>query len=74
MFLANKQDRRFNAFSTDHHGDSAAHPTMSIFAETLSICAARVPFASAPSLRTIFETVFLSHPWHVTAARRRVAT
>jgi hypothetical protein len=63
MFLANKQDRRFNAFSTDRHAVSAAHPTMSISAETLSICPVRVLFASAPS-----------HPWHVTAVRRLFAT
>ena len=36
MFLANKQDRRFNAFSSDRYGVSAAHATMSIFAETLN--------------------------------------
>jgi hypothetical protein len=41
MFLANKEDRRFNAFSTDRHRVFAGRPTMSIFAETLSICAAR---------------------------------
>jgi hypothetical protein len=74
MFLANKQDRRFNAFSTDRHAVSAAHPTMSISAETLSICPVRVLFASAPSLRTIFEIAFFSHPWHVTAVRRLFAT
>jgi hypothetical protein len=47
---------------------------MSIFAETLSICAAGVPLASAPSLRTIFEISSLLNPWHVTAARRLFAT
>jgi len=74
MFLANRQDRRFNAFSTDRHAVSAMHPTMSIFAETLSICAARVPFASATSLRTIFEISSFSHPWRVTTDRRFFAT
>jgi hypothetical protein len=74
MFLANKQDRRFNAFSADRHGVSAAHPTMSISAETLSICAVRVPFASATSLRTIFEISSFSHPWRVTTGPRLFAT
>jgi hypothetical protein len=74
MFLPNKQDRRFSAFSTDRHDVSAAHPMMSIFAETLSICAARVPVASAISLRTIFEISFFSGPWRVTTARRLFAT
>jgi hypothetical protein len=45
MFLANKRDKRSNAFSCDRYGVSAAHPTMSIFAEILSICPTRVPFA-----------------------------
>jgi hypothetical protein len=61
MLLANKQDH-FNAFSTDRHAVSAAHPTMSIFAETLSICAARVPSASATSLQKIFEISSVSQP------------
>jgi hypothetical protein len=47
---------------------------MSIFAETLSIWPVRVLFASAPLLRMIFEIVFLTQPWHVTAARRLFAT
>jgi hypothetical protein len=34
-----------NAFSCDRYGVSAAHPTMSIFAEILSIRPTRVPFA-----------------------------
>jgi len=53
---------------------SAACAMTSIFAETLSIWPVRVPFASAPLLRTIFEIVFLTQPWHVTAARRLFAT
>jgi hypothetical protein len=55
MFLANKSDRRFNASSCDRYGVFAAHATMSIFAETLLICATRVPFACATLLRTISE-------------------
>jgi hypothetical protein len=47
---------------------------MSIFAGTLSICPLRVPFASAPSLRAIFEISFLSNPLRVTAARRLFVT
>jgi len=73
MLLANKQDR-FNAFSIDCHAVSAAHPTMSIFAETLSICVARVPFASATSRRAIFEISSFSHPWRVTTGSRLFAT
>jgi hypothetical protein len=65
MFLANKRDRRFNAFSCDRYGVSAAHVTMSIFAET---------FAHATSLRTISEMSSFSHPWRVTAARRLFST
>jgi hypothetical protein len=57
-----------NAFSCDRYGVSAAHP-MSIFAETLSICAARVPFACATLLRTIAEIACFSQSWRVTVAR-----
>jgi hypothetical protein len=74
MFLANKQDRRFNAFSTDRRGVSAAHATRSTSAETLLICAARVPFASATWLRTIFEISSFSRLWRVTTDRRLFAT
>jgi hypothetical protein len=70
---ANQWDERSNVFSCDCYGVFAAHATISIFAETLSICATRVLFASAPSLRAIFEIAFLSHPWHVTGARRCLA-
>jgi hypothetical protein len=42
---------------------------MSIFAETLSICAARVPFACATLLRTIAEIACFSQSWRVTVAR-----
>ena len=49
MFLANKRDRRSNAFSCDRYV-SASHATMWIFAETLSICAMRVRLAPAMSL------------------------
>ena len=42
---------------------------MSIFAETLPICAARVLFASATSLPTIFEILSFSHPGRVTTDR-----
>jgi hypothetical protein len=73
MFLANKRDRHFNAFSRDRCGVSAAHATMSIFAETVSICATGVPFAPATSLRTISEISCFSQPWRVTAARRLFA-
>jgi hypothetical protein len=65
MFLANKHDRRFNAFSCDRYGVSAAHATMSIFAET---------FAHATSLQTISEMSSFSQPWRVTAAHRLFAT
>jgi hypothetical protein len=41
MFLANKQDRRFSASSSDRYGVPAAH--------------ARVSFASATLLRTTAE-------------------
>jgi hypothetical protein len=71
---ANKWDKRSNAFSCDRYGVSAAHPTMSIFAEILSIRPTRVPFASATSLRTIFEISSFSHPWRVTTDRRLFAT
>ena len=71
---ANKEDERSNAFWCDGYCVSAACAMMSIFAETLSICPVRVLFASAPSLRTIFEISFLSHSWHVIAARRLFAT
>jgi hypothetical protein len=71
---AYKQDERFNAFSCDRYGVSAEHATMSIFAETLSICATRVAFAPATSLRTISEMSSFSHPWRVTAARRLFST
>jgi len=74
MSLANKRDRRLNAFSRDRYGVSAAHATMSIFAETLLICATRVPFAPATSLRTISEISSFSQPWRVTADRRLFAT
>jgi hypothetical protein len=47
---------------------------MSIFAETLTICAAGVPFAFALSLQTIFEISYLWNPWRVTACRRLFAT
>jgi hypothetical protein len=47
---------------------------MSIFAETLPIWPVRALFASVALLRTIFEIAFLTHPWHVTAARRLFAT
>jgi hypothetical protein len=69
MLLANKRDKRSNAFWCDRYCVSAAYAMMSIFAQTLSICPVRVPFASAPSLRTIFEISFLSNGWRVTAAR-----
>jgi len=49
MFLANKRDRRSNAFSCDRYV-SASHATMWIFAEPLSICATRVRLAPAMSL------------------------
>jgi hypothetical protein len=74
MLLANKRDKRSNAFSCDRYCVSAAYARMSIFAETLLLCAADVPFASAPSLRTIFEISSLSNPWRVTAGRRLFAT
>jgi hypothetical protein len=73
MLLANKRDKRSNAFSCDRYCVSAAYAMISIFAETFSICADSVPFASAPSLRTIFEISSLSNPWRVTAARRLFA-
>jgi hypothetical protein len=73
MFLANKRDTRSNAFSCDRYGVFVAHATMSIFAETLSICPTRVPFAPATSLRTISEISSFSQPWRVTAARRLFA-
>jgi hypothetical protein len=53
MSLANKWDKRSNAFSCDRYGVSAAHATMSIFAEILSICPTRVPFAYAILSRAI---------------------
>jgi hypothetical protein len=74
MSLANKRDRRFNAFSCDRYGVSAAHLTMSIFAETLSICATRVPFAPVTSLGTISEISCFLQPWRLTADRRLFAT
>jgi hypothetical protein len=74
MLPANKRDKRSNAFLCDRYCVAAAYAMMSIFAETLSICAAGVPFASAPSPRTIFEISSLSYPWRVTAARRLFAT
>jgi hypothetical protein len=74
MPLANKTDKRSNAFSCDRCCVSVAYAMMSIFAETLSVCAAGVPFASAPSLRTIFEISSLSNPWRVTACYRLFAT
>jgi hypothetical protein len=74
MLLANKRNKRSNAFSCDRYCVSAAYAMMSIFAETLSIFATGRPFASAPSLRTIFEISFLSNPWRVTAARPLSAT
>ena len=74
MLLANKRDKRSNASQCDRYCVSAAYAIMSIFSETLLICPVRVLFASAPSLQTIFEISFLSHPWHVAAARRLFAT
>ena len=74
MPLANKRDKRSNAFSCDRHCVSAAYAMMSIFAGTLSVCAAGVSFASAPSLRTIFEISSFSHSWRVTTDRRLFAT
>ena len=74
MFLANKRDRRSNAFSCDHYGVSAAQATTSIFAEILSICATRVPFACAILLRAIAEVPSFSQSWPVTAARPLCAT
>jgi hypothetical protein len=44
-----------NAFSCDRYCVSVASAMMSIFAGIVSIYAADVPFASAPSPRTIFE-------------------
>ena len=40
MLLANKRDKPSNVFSCDRYCVSAAFAMMSIFAETLSICAA----------------------------------
>jgi len=60
MFLANKQNRRSNAFSCDRYGVAAAHATMSIFAETLSICATRASFVCATLLRAIAEILSFS--------------
>jgi hypothetical protein len=74
MLLANKRDKPSNAFSCDRYCVSTAFAMMSIFAETVSICAAGVPFASAPSLRTIFEISSLWNSWRVTAGRRLFAT
>ena len=74
MPLANKRDKRSNAFSCDRHCVSAAYAMMSIFAGTLSVCAAGVPFASAPSLQTIFEISSLSNPWRVVDGCRLFAT
>ena len=74
MLLANKRDKRSNAFSCDRYYVSAAYAMMSIFAEILSIWVAGVPFAFASSLRTIFEILSLSNPWDVSAARRLFAT
>jgi hypothetical protein len=62
---ANKWDERSNVSSCDRYGVSAAHATMSIFAET---------FAPATSLRTISEISSFSQPWRVTADRRLFAT
>jgi hypothetical protein len=47
---------------------------MSSFADVLSICATRVPFAFAILLRMIGEIPSFSLPWRVTAARRFCAT
>jgi hypothetical protein len=74
MLLANKRDKRSNVFSCDRYCVYAAYAMISIFAETLSICAAGVPFAFAPSLRRIFEISSLWNPWRVTAGRCLLAT
>jgi hypothetical protein len=62
LLLANKRDKRSNAFSCDRYYVSAAYAMMLIFAGTLSICAADAQFAFAPSLRTIFEISSLWNP------------
>jgi hypothetical protein len=74
MLKLTKGDKRSNAFSCDRYCVSAASAMMSIFAGILSLCAAGLPFAFAPSLRTIFEISSLSNPWRVTAGRRLFAT
>jgi len=74
MFLANKWDKRSNAFSCDRYGVSAPDVTMSIFAEILSICATRVPFACAILLRAVAEIPSFSQSWRVTAGRPLFAT
>ena len=74
MFLANKQDRRSNAFSCVRYGVPASHATMSIFAQILPICATGASFACATLLRTIVENLSFSQPWRVIAAHRLFAT
>jgi hypothetical protein len=63
---ANNCDWCSNALSCERCDVSAAHATMSFFAEVLSICATRVPFACVILLRTIAE---ISQSWRVIAAR-----
>ena len=74
MFLANKWDKRSNAFSCDRYGVSAPDATMSIFAEILSICATRVPFACPILLRAIAEIASFSLSCRLSAARPLCAT
>ena len=69
MFLANKQNRRSNAFSCDRYGGSASPGTMWIFAEMLSICATDASFACATLLQTIPESLSFSQPWRVIVCR-----